>query len=144
MVFKYHIASGQYIASGLFCVILSYDQLWAALLIGGNAVTWRWSLRHGRPCVIIMTHGRMTFTKCKHKIYSTLFLFTLHTSYRKWISKCNLFSHIQTQNCLTTLMYVTRYSVIYGGNHLIIINNCQITSAANNIQQMTYSAEEQN
>ena len=30
-----------------------------------------WSTCHSRPCVIIMTNGHVTFTKCKHKIYST-------------------------------------------------------------------------
>ena len=32
-----------------------------------------WSMRHGRLCIITMIHGYVTFTKCKHKIYSTLF-----------------------------------------------------------------------
>ena len=41
-----------------------------------------WSTRHGRPFTMI--HGHVTFTKCKHKIYSALFLFTWYTSYRKY------------------------------------------------------------
>jgi len=38
---------------------LSYDQLWAASLIGGNAVMWHiiieWWTRHGRLCIVAMT-----------------------------------------------------------------------------------------
>jgi len=33
-----------------------------------------WPTHHGRPWVIIMINGHVMFTKCKHKIYSTLFL----------------------------------------------------------------------
>ena len=47
-----------------------------------------WSKRRHVTLFIIewsTRHGHVTFTKCKHKIYSTLFLFTWHTSYCKYL-----------------------------------------------------------
>ena len=47
---------------------LSYDQLWAASLIGRNAVTWRWAYVH----IFTVTRGDMIMSpgwQCQQQIY---------------------------------------------------------------------------
>jgi len=84
----------------LLSTTLSYDQLLAASPTGRNAVTWRSSLSNDQGIMVDRVSLQSTegshmtvyhyndkrsrdFTKCKHKIYSTLFLFTWHTCYCK-------------------------------------------------------------
>jgi len=60
---------------------LSYDQLWAASLIGRNADVEHYHMLTASrsPRVTLQCHPgwrHVTFTKCKRKIYYTLFLFT--------------------------------------------------------------------
>jgi len=60
---------------------LSYDQLWATSLIGRNADVEHYHMLTASrsPRMTLQCHPgwrHVTFTKCKRKIYYTLFLFT--------------------------------------------------------------------